>query len=194
MRHVAIAASLALLGCTQPAPSDPFRMPSSDPDAVFGPSSLGEMVTLLGAMPQHFAAVRVVQPPAGGCDGEILPIVVPPARRPIAGQPFVAEWQTEVVPPVRPRVVSLLVSLRPMAAPVALGGGCWILVHPDHLIVPQAGSLLTHNPASGVMRLSWTPDASLVGQSFFAQALVLVPESPIRHLLSPLLEVHVGNQ
>lgn len=190
MKRIAL---LALLGCTQPASADPFRMVASDPAAVFAPSSLGAMVTLMGAMPSLFAAVRIVQPPAGGCAGEILPIVVPPARRPIAGQPFVAEWQTEVVAPVRPRVVSLLVSLRPLAAPVALGGGCWLLVHPDHLIVPQAGSLLTHNHASGVMRLSWTPDASLVGQSFFAQALVLVPEAPLRHLLSPLLELHVGN-
>ncbi len=142
-----------------------------------------------------FATVHVG--PSSGCALQVGgPVVHATVAHPIAGKPFTFDWSVETLLPVAPVQVALLVSTRPLQAPVALGPaapGCLLWVHPDYVLVP--GTLLTYTPATGLVRLAWTPPAELIGATFYTQLVVARPgANSLGHLLSAPVAFSVGSR
>lgn len=134
------------------------------------------------------------------------PVVVPRAL-PRVGDELVVRWQLSVVPPapalitpdgvtVWPEVV-LLASTRPLAAPLPAGGaapGCWLLVEPDILIVPQIESWLAYDRAAGAVTMRWVPVAGQEGQDLYCQLVVMIPTAnPLGMISSAGLHLRVGS-
>ncbi|MCK5940385.1 MAG: hypothetical protein KAI24_00335 [Planctomycetes bacterium] len=116
---------------------------------------------------------------------------------PRAGQPFRAEWSTKPTAPGDPPAwpALLLISFK-LSAPMPLAPlgapGCHLLVEPDFIMTPQAGSILTQT--GGRLRLDWTPQFGVIGQQFFAQMLCYAPGvNAGGFLVSPALHTIVGS-
>lgn len=116
---------------------------------------------------------------------------------PRAGMPFRVDWTTKPTSPGEPPAwpALLLVSFQ-LQAPVPMdvvgAPGCHLMVVPEFLMVPHAGSILTQS--GGRVRLDWTPQASVIGQDFYSQLLVTVPGANAGgFLVSPALHVVVGS-
>ncbi|HEB54028.1 MAG TPA: hypothetical protein ENI87_12305 [bacterium] len=115
---------------------------------------------------------------------------------PQEGQPFRVEWTTKPTSPgALPAWPAVLLVSFELATPLPLdtvgAPGCWLMVEPDYIMVPQYGSILTQ--AGGSVRLDWTPNQSLVGSEFYAQ--LLCAASGVNaggFLVSPALHVVVG--
>ncbi len=122
-----------------------------------------------------------------------VPIV---STLPVVGKPFMATWAIEWMPPRVTRLVAVLASTRALTTPVSLGpSGCWLMVHPDFVMVPQAGSMLTYNGPAGALTMTLVPPAALAGTTFYLQALVAIPGvNDLGHVLSPRLEVEIGTK
>ncbi len=134
------------------------------------------------------------------------PIVLPPRVPPRQGRPIVVSWQLSVVPPspkvvdpdgvVTPPVVSLLAATLPLTAPVASGSpapGCWLLVMPEMLFVPQAGSWLVYDEAKGLVTATIEAPIGSVGQDVYLQLLVAYPDANALGMISSAgLHLHVG--
>lgn len=116
---------------------------------------------------------------------------------PRANVPFQVSWSMKpTIPGSLPAWPALLlVSLDPSApVPLAVAGapGCHLMVQPDYIMVPHAGSILTES--DGCVRLDWTPNAGLIGIEFYAQLLVSAPGvNAGGFLVSPALHVQVGS-
>ncbi|MFY9341472.1 MAG: hypothetical protein WAT39_03205 [Planctomycetota bacterium] len=196
---LAVAAVLAwalMAGCrgTESSPLD--RVQRIDPAEFFAPPSLAGRLAAAIAVPDVFGLCRVVQPPTRCIyNGPVpVPLIETAGMRPVAGQPFTATWAIDWTLPPAPRLVSVLASTRPLATPVAIGADCWLMVHPDFLLVPD-GNLLRYEPQDGALRLSLVPPPALAGSVFYLQCLVAVPGgNTIGHVVSPLLIVEVGSR
>lgn len=134
--------------------------------------------------------------PAFGPGGPGAPYFVT-SGIPRAGVPFRVDWTTKPTKPgptpVWPAI--LLISMQPsVPTPLAsVGGpGCYLMVQPDHIMVPQPGSILTQQ--GGRVRLDWTPPHGLVGTDFYAQLLVNAAGiNAGGFLVSPALHVQIGS-
>jgi hypothetical protein len=116
---------------------------------------------------------------------------------PRAGMPFRVDWTTKPTSPGEPPAfpAMLLVSFQiqaPTPMDVVGAPGCHLMVEPEFIMVPHAGSILTQS--GGRVRLDWTPHASVIGQEFYSQLLVTVPGGNAGgFLVSPALHVVVGS-
>lgn len=133
--------------------------------------------------------------------------VVLPAGLPVVGRELVVRWQLSCVPPaptvadadgdLHPPLVVLLVSTRPLEAPVPAGGaapGCWLLVAPDSVVGPSPESWLTYDTSAGVVTMRWTPSAGMEGSDFYSQLLVAVPgANPLGIVSSAGLHLRIGS-
>lgn len=188
------ALPLGLLGlvfacCTQPSPG---LVPPFDQ----GPKTVAGRTLAAVIAGEHHGVVRVVQPPTrcrSGTHAVPVPIV---STLPVVGKPFTVTWAIEWMQPRTTRLVAVLTSTRPLAAPVSLGpSGCWLMVHPDFVMVPQANTMLTYTGPAGALTMSLVPPAALNGTTFYMQALVAIPGvNDLGHVLSPRLEVEIGTK
>lgn len=116
---------------------------------------------------------------------------------PRAGVPFRVDWTTKPTGPgtLPTWPAMLLISLDPslpVSLEVAGGPGCYLMVEPDHIMVPKPGSILTQS--GGCVRLDWTPNHGLIGTDFYAQLLVNAPGiNAGGFLVSPALHVQIGS-
>jgi hypothetical protein len=116
---------------------------------------------------------------------------------PRANVPFRVDWTMKPTAPGNQPVwpALLLVSLdrsAPVPLDVAGGPGCHLMVQPDYIMVPNAGSILTQS--GGCVRLDWTPNGGLIGTDFYAQLLVSAPGiNAGGFLVSPALHVQIGS-
>jgi hypothetical protein len=153
--------------------------------------------------PQHvYGLARRIHPPTP-CDvspfsegGPGAPYVVAEGV-PHVGQPFHVEWTTKPTVPGEPPAwpAMLLISfeltsptsLAPMGAP-----GCYLMLEPEYIMTPQAGTILTQS--GGRLRLDWTPKPGVLGQYFYSQMLCYAPGvNAGGFLVSPVLHTIVGN-
>jgi hypothetical protein len=192
----AIAALLLAAACTQPpaATTTPWDR-AQDAEAIMRPTTLGQAFASLAAPQARYATVYVG--PSSGCALQVGGPVVVGGGHPIAGKLFRYEWQVEAVDPPA-AAVSLLVSLRDLPQPIVLGAaapGCRLFVHPDYILTPAPGGLLTYTPGNGVVALNWTPPVDLVGTIFRTQLLVARPNANgLGHLLSAPVHFDIGTK
>lgn len=188
-------AALLLLAACSGSPPGIAHAKRIDADEFFAGPTSGRLLAAV-LPPDVFGSVRVVYPPTRCTFGGPVPVFVQrrEGERPVAGLPFTATFAVDYPAPYQERLVSVLASTRPLATPVAIGANCWLLTHPDFVMLPgPQGSILTYR--DGALVLSLTPSSALVGQTFYLQALVAVPGgTSIGHVVSPLLIVEVGSR
>lgn len=116
---------------------------------------------------------------------------------PQVGQPFRVGWTTKpTTPGESPAWPAMLLVSFGLSAPLPLASigapGCHLLVQPDYIMMPRAGSILTQ--FGGCINLDWTPRGGLAGFTFYAQLLVSAPGvNTGGFLVSPALHVEVGS-
>lgn len=116
---------------------------------------------------------------------------------PQAGEPFRVDWTTKpTTPGESPTWPAMLLVSFDLITPMPLDSlgapGCHLLVQPDHVMMPQPGTILTQS--GGCVCLDWTPRAGLVGVTFYAQLLVSAPGvNTGGFLVSPALHLEVGS-
>lgn len=185
---------------TPPAERDPLAgvlVPASvafDDPVEHGAVAFAAM--LGAATPQVVGRARVVYPRTACWSPTGNPLVRVRTAQPKAGAVVAVDWSTvPTTPPAAPGYVcALFVSLAP-SEPLALGPwgapGCWLLVPPQFVVLPQPGSWFTQE--GGELRLRWTPEPWTVGRLWRLQLLVDAPGAPSGRLLSPAVELVVGN-
>jgi len=153
--------------------------------------------SLLGAAaPQVVGRARVIYPRTACWTRRGNPLVAVRTLQPKAGAVVAVDWSTvPTTPPAAPGYVcALFVSLTP-SEPLALGQwgapGCWLLVPPQFVVLPQPGSWFFQD--GGELRLRWTPEPWTVGRLWRLQLLVDSPGAPSGRLLSPAVELVIGN-
>lgn len=141
-----------------------------------------------------YARIRYGKTACATRGGNPLPRIGTPQPR--AGAVVAIDWSTvPTTPPAAPGYVcALLVSLEP-SAPLALdpwgAPGCWLLVSPQFTVLPRPGSWFTQE--GGTVRLRWIPEPWTVGRVWYLQLLVDVPGAPAGRLLSPAVDLLIGN-
>lgn len=115
---------------------------------------------------------------------------------PRANRPFRVDWTTKpTMPKEMPALPAMLFISFDMMTPASMdtlgAPGCWLMVPPDNVMVPQPGTILTQD--GGRISLDWTPQISVIGENFYAQLYVHAPgANAAGFLLSPVLHAQVG--
>lgn len=184
--------SVAFFSCSQPP--------------VLRSSPIRAMASAVGAGADEAGGIRFIYGRTSCQSRYPNPVVLAPRVPPRQGAPIVVSWQLSVVPPppkvvdqdgvVYPPIVSLLASTRPLTAPVASGSpapGCWLLVMPDLLFVPAAGSWLVYDEAKGIVTATIEAPMGSAGQDVYLQLLVAYPDANALGMISSAgLHLHVG--
>ena len=152
-------------------------------------------VGLDGPTGPTWASAVVHQPPKpapyikGG-----VPAVIAFDSRPIAGRLWQARFVTDYVGPRYDRVAVLIASRRPAEpGPIPGGEGQFLLAHPDLVLEPSDGGILTfEEPGVVLLSIVWPPQT--VGQTWHLQLLVKSDQCPAGVVVSPLLTITVGNR
>lgn len=198
---------LVLAACTAaPAPEPPMTLARA---AVAAPGPLETVLDALPSLvpahqptpaPDLFSGVASMTTPGRGDPGfqiltEPRPCAVPPGRytpfmscegrAPQVGVPWRLTAWTQAVPAPDTGMAWLVVSWRPLAAPVDVSGlgapGCHLLVNLDDVAPVPVGvnnALLQRSSQSpGRMTLTWTPTADSVGRSVWFQLVVDEPDA-----------------
>lgn len=202
-----LLALLLLVACAgEPRPARPWDAARHvDAATAFAPPKARALYSALaGPTTGQFGAYREIAARGPHCQwAGATPVVLPRGAAPRAGRPVKVDWALDYIPPPskttdangeeQPRTVSLLVSFRNLQEPIAIAPACWLLVHPDIVLVPD-GNLLRYDTGRGSVHLNWTPDLAFVGTSVFVQLLVAIPEAnAIGHVTSRGLEILIGS-
>lgn len=188
---------LALLGCQAEPETAPRALiaKASDQDNPFAVSPVERVLgaVLDGPEPEVFAHVTVRHPKTA-CKVMGGGSIVQFSGRPLVGRPWKATWSTRpTTPPDQPdyTLVALLVSNhRVEGAPIPNGGGCWLLVRPDHVIAP--GPILRERGGTYTLSMTWPRE--LLGTQWFMQLLLDDARVGSHVTTSPMLELTVGNR
>lgn len=143
--------------------------------------------------PDLFSGITTMRTPGRGDPGyQILteptscagagytPFMACEGKPPQVGVPWRLTAWTHVVPSTDTRMAWLIVSWRPLPAPVDVTGlgapGCVLQVGLDQVApVPNGTNNALLQRSSGRITLTWTPTADVVGQSVWFQLLVDAP-------------------
>lgn len=193
---------LLLGNCVLAAPVDPLPkladLQLERADAVLLPGSTEQVVHMLfaGPAPSVRGHIRRLHSRTTcEIDDSALPYVYYEGREPRAGQHLRVRWVARACRPYPDEIMVLAVSLRE-ATPADLSQfghtGCWLMVHLDHLLMAQPGSILT-SPEPGVLELDWVLPREFIGLTWFAQALVVTSATASGWAVSPGLEFTIGS-
>tara|TARA_R110002094_G_scaffold145203_1_gene134591 strand:- start:8104 stop:8631 length:528 start_codon:yes stop_codon:yes gene_type:complete len=169
---------------------------------------LSVLVSCATPLPKRVAAVdmmeespsivagALVRHPRSSCDvlGG-LPIVLTEGR-PVIGRPFRASWSLRPTSPPEPeyQFSVLMFSINNMASPHPIPGapGCLLMVHPDHLMIPAPGTLLTQD--GGRIELRMTAPPQFLGLTFDMQLAVRDTRNTAGIVVSPMLRLIIGDK
>jgi hypothetical protein len=189
---------LLLAACVAPVPADAFDeiVSRGGPWPEFGVSA----AVLDGAGAADVWAKAVVrQPPGLSLVKGGLP-VVSSLDRPVTGRPWTMAWTTRPTAAINSdnvRFPTQVVALIASQAPTAPGEipntyGAWLQVRPQFVIHPSTGGFFTS--AGGVSRVDITWPHAAAGSTWFLQLLVRDPRTPAGLVVSPAVELIIGNK
>jgi len=157
------------------------------------PLTTTSAATLDGA-PMHALGRVTLRYPPTPCDG-YPGLSVLPSGIPTVGQPWTCSWDSvpTVPPDPPPAEFALLVSFRAVEpAPLPGRDGCWLMVAPDHVLVPAAGGILRRTGAGSCeLSITWPPSA--IGTSVVLQMLAADTAAGLHTRVSPMLWLVVGS-
>lgn len=187
VRRHQLASLLLLTACAAPSAFD--GLTRSATTGLLIPDTGTRAVTLARETTAHVAIRHMpyLADVAGG-----LPIVIPPATRPIAGQPFTIAWTTRPSAPFPAAPVALFVSFTPPgdAKPIPNARGGMLQVPPQLVFKPGQVDWLTQE--GGTVRLDYTFQPRDVGARIWCQ--LVVKDAVAGVLTSPVVALTVGDR
>ena len=175
-----------------------FSSCAGEPSSSQGIDTLGKAALLPDSPSVHWAQAKIVYPPQIANVEGGLPLLVPPATRPIVGRQFIAVFTTRPTGPFMDHQTALLVS-RERVEPAELAGanGAMLMVKPDLVFTPNRdraflNGFLTQEDGKVAVNITFAPGQE--GATFYAQLLVRDPRTPLQLTVSPMLKLVVGNR
>lgn len=125
------------------------------------------------------------------------PIVLRPRTEPRVGTELQVAWQLSAAqPPPGTPAVAVLLSFSPLDNPVGFGAiapGCWLLVNPEHILIPAADGWLRYDTTVGIVTMQFTPVPGIEGVSLYTQLIVAMPQAnQLGYICSLGLQINIG--